>query len=523
MTQARVAILLHAHLPFVRHPEHEEFLEERWLFEAITETYLPLLDVVDGLVRDRVPARLTVSLSPPLLGMLADPLLRARYLRHLDRLLHLAAAETRRTRAEPALHRNACANLERVEGARTTFRGRWREDLVGAFRGLQDLGAVELATCGATHAVLPLLATPAQVRAQVEVAAAEYRRFFGRRAAGFWLPECAYRPGLEHELRRAGFRWFVVDTHGLVHATPRPLHGVYAPVLTPAGVAVYARDPDSSKQVWSSVEGYPGDVWYREFHRDVGFELPEDVLDDLWPGAVRTHTGLKYWRVTGPTEQKEPYDAARAMERVEVHAAHFVAARRAQAAALARRMGRPPLVLCPYDAELFGHWWFEGPAWLARVLRGLAATPGLTAATPADDLGAQPVLQRAVPAASTWGQEGHFRVWVATQNDWVYPLLQAAALRLEQLVRRHPGAPPLVRRALTQALRSLMIAQASDWAFMMSRETTAAYGERRTRDLLGRCATLCEQVERGAVDETALAALEARDTLFPFLDYRVVS
>lgn len=522
MTAGRIAILLHAHLPFVRHPEHEEFLEERWLFEAITETYLPLLDVLAALDRDRVPARFTLSLSPPLLGMLSDALLLQRYRRHMDRLLRLAAAEERRTRPDPPLHRNARFYLERLGRAREAFLVQWQQDLPGAFRGFQEREVVELITCAGTHPVLPLLGSPVQVRAHVEVAAAEYRRFFARRAAGFWLPECAYRPGLEHELRRAGFRWFVVDTHGLVHATPRPLHGVYAPVLTPAGVAAYARDPESSKQVWSAAEGYPGDVWYRDFYRDAGFEAPPDALRSIWPDAVGTHTGLKYWRITGKTDAKAPYERARALERVEVHAAHFVEARRAQAEALARSMGRPPLVLCPYDAELFGHWWFEGPEWLLAVLRRMAATPGLLAATPSDDLAAQPVLQRAVPAASTWGQHGYHDVWIASQNDWIYPKLHAAAARLEAVVRRHPGADDVTRRALTQALRSLMIAQASDWAFMMSRETTAAYGVRRTEEMLARCHALCEQVERGAVDEAGLSAAEARDNLFPVLDYRIL-
>src|SRR5213080_3921754 len=275
MARGSLALVLHAHLPFVRHPEHEDFLEERWFYEAVTETYVPLLEMLEGLDRDRVPCRLTISLSPTLLGMLADRLLRARYLRHLDRLVELAEKEERRTRGD---------------------------------------GQIDVITCAATHGFLPLLAVnPAAVRAQVEVAAAEYRRFFGRSAEGFWLPECAYEPGLDAELARAGFRYFFVDTHGIAHASPRPVYGVYAPIACDSGVAAFGRDPDSSKQVWSAEEGYPGDFWYRDFYRDIGFDLDYDyVRPYLPPTGQRILTGLKYHRITGKTDMKEAYEVARA-------------------------------------------------------------------------------------------------------------------------------------------------------------------------------------------------------------------
>lgn len=524
MVQGRIAFLLHAHLPWVRHPDQEDFLEERWLFEAITESYLPLLAILDGLDADGVPVRIGLSLSPTLLGMLSDRLLRARYLRHLDRLVELAEKEERRTRDTPAFHRVAERYLERFVVARMQFLDRWQQDLAGAFRGFQERGLLEILTTAATHAVLPLLAScPGAVRAQIEVAVAEYRRFFGRTPAGFWLPECAWSPELEGELGRVGVRWTVVDTHGLTHATPRPVYGVYAPIACPSGLAVFGRDPESSRQVWSAEEGYPGDPWYRDFYRDIGFDLPEDYLRPYLPPTGRVHTGLKYHRITGATDAKEPYDPDRARERVVEHVAHFVEARRLQIERLAQTMDRPPIVVCPYDAELFGHWWFEGPLWLDQVLRRLAATPGIELVTPGDDLARSPVMQRATPAASTWGWKGHHEVWLARQNDWIYPHLHATAERLQALVRRLGRPDERTRRALAQAARELLLAQASDWAFMLSRETTSEYAVQRTRESLLRCQRLCAQIERDAIDELDLAALEDRDNLFAALDARVLA
>ncbi len=525
MALGGVALVLHAHLPFVRHPAHEDFLEERWLAEAITETYIPLLEALDTLDRDQVPARLTISLSPTLLAMLADPLLRSRYLRHLDRLVELAEKEERRTRPDPAFHRLAEMYLARFYRARTVFLDEWQQDIVAAFRAYQERGLLDVITCAGTHGLLPLVGvTPGVVRAQIEVATAEYRRFFTHGPEGFWLPECAYEPGIDVELARAGIRYFFVDTHGITCATPRPVYGVFAPVACGSGVAAFARDPDSSKQVWSAEEGYPGDFWYRDFYRDIGFDLEYEYVRPYFPPAgQRLHTGLKYHRITGRTDHKEPYDPDRARERVEAHAAHFVETRVRQVEWLARAMDRPPIVVCPYDAELFGHWWFEGPWWLELVLRRLATTPVLESMTAGDYLARHPVVQQATPAASTWGWKGYNEVWLAKQNDWIYRHLHATAERLHALCRRYPSADERTRRALTQALRELLLAQASDWAFMMSRDTTAEYAARRTSDHVLRCQELCDQVDSGGVDDLRLTALEETDNLFPTLDYRVFS
>src|SRR5262249_36711989 len=324
--------------------------------------------------------------SPPLPTRPAARLLRTRTLRHLDRLVELAEKEERRTRAEPALHRMAQAYLVRFTRTRSIYLDDWQQDLIAAFRTYRDLGLLELMTTAATHRGLPLLSnTPESVRAQIEVAAAEFRRFFGADAHGFWLPECAYAPGLDDVLRRAGFRYAIVDTHGLVHATPRPVYGAYAPIVSPTGLAFFARDPETAEQVWSAERGYPADPWYRDFYRDIGFDLDlAYVRPYIAPTGDRVHTGIKYHRITGQTADKAVYDPERAHERVAAHAEHFVEARVRQAVWLARTMDRPAMIVCPYDAELFGHWWYEGPQWLDAVLRRIAGSPSLEACTPSD-------------------------------------------------------------------------------------------------------------------------------------------
>ena len=217
MTQGYLALVLHAHLPFVRHPEHKDFLEEDWLFQAISETYIPLIQVFDRLMQDGVPFKLTLSLSPPLLSMLSDDLLQKRTVRSLDRSLELAEKEIKRTRRQPDVQPLARMYRDKLGEARDLFVHRYGHNLIRAFRDFMDAGHLEIITCAATHGYLPLMTVvPNAVRAQIQVAVQTHEQFFGVRPSGIWLPECAYQPGLEEFLAEAGLDYFFVDTHGLL-------------------------------------------------------------------------------------------------------------------------------------------------------------------------------------------------------------------------------------------------------------------------------------------------------------------
>ena len=296
MAHGFLAIVLHAHLPFVRHPEAPSYMEEEWFFEAITETYVPLLMAFERLVDDDIDFRITVSFSPSLLSMMTDDLLKERYARKIDSLIELANKEVDRTwREDRTYHELAKMYRHRFYEIRSTWR-RHEGDLVRAYKALQDAGRVELITCTATHPFFPLLDRNwAAFRAQVHTAADVYERLFGRRSQGMWLGECGYVPGVDELLREEGIRFFFVDTHGVLFAEPRPFYGVHAPIYCPSGVAAFGRDIESSKQVWSAQEGYPGDPAYRDFYRDIGFDLPHEYIAPyIHPEGLRTFTGVKY-------------------------------------------------------------------------------------------------------------------------------------------------------------------------------------------------------------------------------------
>jgi 1,4-alpha-glucan branching enzyme len=520
MPSGSIALILHAHLPFVRHPEHEHFLEEGWLFEAITETYIPLLRMMQRLVNDGVPFKFTMSITPTLCAMLQDELLRERYIRHLDLLIDLAAREQKRNRKHPKLRELAEFYFDMFLGSRCFFAEQWKCDLLAAFRELQETGTLEIIGCAATHGLLSLIQRQSReaARAQILIGRDMYVDLFGGDLAGFWLPECAYAPGLESLLQGANVRWFVLDAHGVILGKPPPRRSIYAPCYTPAGPAVFARDRDSSRQVWSAHEGYPGDPAYREFYRDVGFDLPMEHLGPIARGS-RSFAGVKYYRITGRGEEKELYDREAAEKAVEIHTAHFVKQRRRQLRELSA-LGFDPIVVVPFDAELFGHWWFEGPRFLDLVIRQ-AVKEDLSLGTPSDYLAAHPTQQAIQPAASTWGENGYLGVWLDQSNAWIYPHLHIATQRMSEAARRHAeDSSPLADRVLKQLARELLLAQSSDWAFLMKTETAKEYATKRTLDHLSRFNRLQDQFTANHVDEKFLRDCEWRDNLFPNVNWR---
>jgi 1,4-alpha-glucan branching enzyme len=519
------SLVLHAHLPFVRHPEHERFLEEDWLYEAITETYLPLLERFDGLLHDGIRGfTVTLTMTPPLVSMLRDELLMTRYGRELDRLCELAEKEVHRTHADATFgplsqwYRNHFFHVRRL------FHDRYRRDLVGAFARLQNEGVLEIITCGATHGFLPLLQTqPESIKAQVQVATEHYAQHFGRKPRGIWLPECGYFPGVDKVLAEHDLRFFFVDTHGLLDAAPRPRYGAYAPVYTPAGVAAFARDQESSSQVWSAEIGYPGDPVYREFYRDVGYDLDYDYVKPyIQPTGDRKNTGIKYYRITGKTPHKEPYNPWLAKERAAIHAGNFLFNRERQVEHLAAALGRPPIIVSPYDAELYGHWWFEGPDFLdAYIRKATFDQQTFRLVSPIDYLGEMPEQQISTPPMCSWGAQGYAAVWLDPVNDWIYRHLHKAAEQMVGLAKDFPAAEGLQKRALDQAARELLLAQSSDWAFIMKTGTMVEYAARRTREHVAGFARLHGELRAGRVDEGHLAYLEGRHNIFPALDYKV--
>ncbi|HEX3032991.1 MAG TPA: 1,4-alpha-glucan branching protein domain-containing protein [Bacillota bacterium] len=526
MSLGYLSLVLHAHLPFVRHPEDPHALEQRWLYEAITETYIPLLNVFQTLAKEGIKYRITFSVSPPLICMLADPQLQKGYLKHLENLRRLIYCELERTYSQPEFHKLAQLYQYRINQCYHIFHEENRDNLLNAFRKLEEQGYLEIITSSATHGYFPLYSSYREgIRAQVEVAVDTFHRHFGHTPKGFWLPECAYYPGADAILQEYGIEYFFVDTHGVLFAEHRPRYGVYAPLLCPSGVAAFGRDAESSKQVWSADEGYPGDPDYREYYRDIGYDLDYDYIKPfIHPEGFRINTGIKYYRITGKTNDKHPYVPEWATDKAAIHAGNFMFNREKQVEHLAGIMDRKPIIVAPYDTELFGHWWFEGPMFLDFLIRKMYYDQSVVQLiTPGDYLREYPQNQVSIPCSSSWGQGGYHEFWLDGSNAWIYRHLHDKVEKMVSLANRYPQADGTTRRLLNQAARELLLAQSSDWAFIMKTGTMVDYAVRRTRQHLENFDKLFGSLEADSVsgDEEWLSRLEDKNNIFPELDYRI--
>lgn len=526
------AVVLHSHLPYARGAGRWPHGEE-WIHEAVLGTYLPLLTTLHDLRAADVPFRMTIGLTPILLEQLADRDVIHRSIQYIDDQVRRAETDRQLLGAEGEAHRADLATFYRdmYRSLGTAYVARFDRDLPGAFADLARTGHVELLTSAATHGYLPLL-DPATVELQLATGRRSSRRLLGIEPTGIWLPECAYRPGLERALEDHGFTHFFTDGTLLTgQATPagpmrrspceRERSGaalaaiallerppipppadvdVFRPYLVArSDVAVVARHPEVSGQVWSAMHGYPGDPQYREFHRK----------DE--------RSGLRYWRVTDMEtglSGKAEYVPHAASQRVQAHADHFVSVVRRELAAERERTGRDGLLTVTFDSELFGHWWFEGVDWLAEVLRRMAAG-GPATTTVAERLASERPTMRIDLREGSWGKDNDHSTWLSERTAWIWQDIERMERRFAE-VRRAVPDDGLRRRALRQAARELLLATSSDWPFLVTTGQAADYAVERFRSHALRFHRACEIARRGtAEDEVELRSLEHADNPFP--------
>ncbi|HAF17505.1 MAG TPA: DUF1957 domain-containing protein, partial [Peptococcaceae bacterium] len=289
------------------------------------------------------------------------------------------------------------------------------------------------------------------------------------------------------------------------------------------GVAAFGRGAESSKQVWSAKEGYPGDFDYRDFYRDIGYDLDLSYIGPYLPeGKIRSHTGIKYYRITSTTDYKEPYVRPWALEKAATHAGNFMFNREKQVEWLSSMLDRKPVIVAPYDAELFGHWWFEGPQWLDFLIRKIRYDQNtVELITPGDYLKIYPCNQVSTPCESSWGWKGYHEVWLNGANDWIWRHLHKAGERMIELANSNHEVNGILKRALNQAARELLLAQSSDWPFIMKTGTMVEYAKMRFQSHIANFTRLYEDIKGNKIDEGWLNGLETKNNLFPDMDYRI--
>ncbi|MFC4320776.1 1,4-alpha-glucan branching protein domain-containing protein [Litchfieldia salsa] len=500
------SVVLHAHLPYVRHHSGNE-LEERWLYEAIAESYIPLIWKLENDTHQR---KWTLSLSPTLMEMLSDPLLQKRFLDYIHNNQFLLQIEQLNTSESEELN-VITFYMERYQAIMDTFVS-YNHQLLNAFIKFEALGKIECITTSATHAILPYLMTQQGINAQIREGMNTFEKYFGKQPKGFWLPECAYSQEVDKVLSEAGIRYTFVDHHALLEAEPLPQMGSGAPVISPSGVVLFGRNQELSNQVWSATEGYPGDENYREFYRDVGFDRDESYIKPFLPEGIRVDTGLKYFKISGK-EEKEYYRRDWAEAKVSEHGDDFLK-RLEKTMILHGKQSYPPYtVVLPFDAELFGHWWFEGPEWLHQV----ASThqSNIEFITGSDFLDRHlKDLETCHVSFSTWGRDGYGDVWLNEKNQWFYRHAHRMEMEIIHWVESLETCTKIEKLALEQMYREWLLYSSSDWAFMIDQGNCREYAMNRIEIHLNRFTSILQHLNEKTL---TLEMLNEYRVEYPFL------
>lgn len=537
--------VLHSHIPYARLAGRWPHGEE-WIHEAASETYIPLLQTLYDLKDEGVHFRLTIGITPVLAEQLADPLVLEHFTQYLDSRIaaaqqDIAYFEWPET-ANGHLRYLAGWYKQTYEKIKADFEGRFNRDLIGAFRRLQDEGYIEIVTSAATHAYLPLLGHDSAIHAQIKTGIGSYKHFFGRHPTGIWLPECAYRPGIEHILAENDLKVFFSEAHTITGGKPVGVAagGIIGPhraiqqryVIPPqkdaperpastflpyyvsdtrpdaeqhSGVAVIGRNNRSGTQVWSADLGYPGDEDYREFYRKAGT------------------SGLYYWRVTDKKidlGMKDYYHPDWAAYKIEQHAEHFAHLVGDMLRDFHNNTGKHGLVLSSYNTELFGHWWFEGVNWLGKVLRHLAQDPHVELTTASRHVVQHPPEEVLSLPEGSWGAGGTHFTWDNNETHWMWQPIHEAEARMGALAARFTDPTQDEQAALKQAARELLLLQSSDWPFLITSGQAREYAIQRFNQHLERFEKLAGSLEQGKPKRDLADEYWELDKIFADIDYR---
>ncbi len=563
-TKGYFTFVLHAHLPYVlSHGKWPHGTD--WLSEAAAETYLPLIKVVNELVEEGLSPHLTIDVSPVLAEQLANDGFKDEFESYLRQKIKAAQADSQEFYKYDQLSMLEMSRFweDFYQAAADHFKS-LKRDIIGELRRLQDAGYLELMTCGATHGYMPLLSRDESVQAQVKAAVATHTRLFGKAPKGTWLPECAYRPaykwkkpvddgsndgeynrkGVDEFLSENGLDFFIVDTALLkggktagvyidrfeslrilwdqmekeaprrteeIEKTPRKPYLVSSAPEGKKPVAVFTRDSETGLLVWSGEHGYPGDGNYLDFHKK------------RFPG------GHRYWAVTSveaDLADKGEYNRSKAIGRTVENGQHFAKVIKDLLESYHDKTGEAGILCAPYDAELFGHWWFEGPQFLKEVLRGLSKIESVETTSLSDHLDRVKPKEIVHLPEGSWGEGGHHYIWLNKWTDWTWKHIYPCETKMIELAAKHKDSDDdLLIDILRQAARELMLLCSSDWQFLISTWAARDYAELRLSEHhedFKKLVVLAEKVAGGEQLTTAEMAMfgdcKIRDQVFEDID-----
>jgi 1,4-alpha-glucan branching enzyme len=556
------ALVLHSHLPWVLN--HGVWPHgTSWVNEAAAETYIPLLQELYKLIDEGYHPKMTLGLTPILCEMLRHPSFINDFQGYLDEKIHAAEFDNQdftENKYEVGRIRLTKWWEEFYDRVKDDFTHRFNKDIVGAFKKLQDQELIDIITCGATHGYSPLLSKDTSIDAQFKTAVDNYKRHFGIAPSGVWLPECAYRPGyrwknpitgeefnrpgIEYFLAKNGLRYFFIDTALLLGGKSQGVYAARFPLLkelwkqfadqyqeipvsfeksqyeaylvstdlsTPAPVGFFTRDEKTGIVVWSGEHGYPGCAEYLDFHKK------------HYPG------GLRYWKVTGAKVdlgKKMLYWPDDVPGKLDENASHYINLAKDILREYRVKYNNNGIIVAPYDCELFGHWWFEGNWWLARVLRWMEDDPEIELTNTRKYIDQNPPNKVVSIIEGSWGQASSHWVWLNEWTIWTWKLVYEVEEKTENIMKKHGRTEDEnLKKILKQLARESLLLQSSDWQFLITTWSARDYAENRVSlhyENYSRLYKMAEKYANGEYVEEGewhfLGSLEANDGIFPDID-----
>jgi 1,4-alpha-glucan branching enzyme len=518
------SIVLEAHLPYVKEFRTEDDLEqtgeEGRFFESVSETFLPLLGVLDRLENDHIPFRLALAISPVLCHMLNDEHLQKKYLFYTDKQIEFGKQEIERTTGGGDINKLAHDFYNRAVDRRIAFTERYGKNILKAIDFYRRKGKVEILASCATHAFLPFISHNSEsLQAQMEIPIAGYRRSFGGCPQGFWLPGLGWTSALEPYFKAYNFSYTILDSHGLLFGKPLPEKGSFYPVKTPNGTFIFARDFYAVREI----EQISADALYMDTDRDAGYELPPEIVSPfLSKDGERRRTGCKYW-ARSVRGGNTIYNQRTASDRVVEQARMFIENTITRLQEASRHMEEAPLSLYAHNADNFGRFWHEGPQFIEALFRLAVGYRDFQFICPSEYIYRQNLssLQVVVPEFSSMGYNGYAETWLDASNDWIYRHLSRSMERMTELAERFPDDTGLKERALNQAAREILLAQSGDWPALLYRQDSTEFARSQAENALRNFTTIYEALGSNYISTEWLTGLERRHNIFPHINYRV--
>jgi 1,4-alpha-glucan branching enzyme len=511
-------LVLHGHIPWCKKSGTWPAGEE-WLMEAMNETYIPMLNVLRELKENGIKTAITINITPILAEQLADEYMQQRFTEYMENLISRAKNDIKRFENHPERRRLAQFYLKKFKHVLDTFYHNYYRDILGSFKWLQDEKMVELITCAATHGFLPLFEYDSGIFSQIQTAVDTHKKYFNSDPKGIWLPECAYRPkeykdgtlreSIDYWLKNSGIEYFFVDSHGILNAeilekkNEIGLNTNFGYNLE-TGVLVFGRNKNTSRQVWDAEIGYPGNEYYREFHK-------------------KDHeSGLQYWRITSKEVgkgEKQLYNIKKSEEVVESHANHFVSLIIEELRQFSETFSVKGIIVSPYDFELYGHWWMEGILWLKKIFEMIQNYESVEMITISDYISKyKEEFSTIRMGESSWGEGGHFQVWKNPEHGWIWSYINDSIRQFEKVLEANPNPNEWGKRIQKQTARELLLMEGSDWPFLLYTKQAKEYANQRFHNhhqsfnkLLWACKDDTEEF-RIACQE--LEELESKDSCF---------